>query len=79
MFQATRDSKVYSWTREFTAGREIKVHFALAGPDGILTASTLGRAGLDVSRNENFLTIAAAREKPPDVPRAVQATPISPR
>ena len=50
------------WTLEFRAGPQIALHFALAGPDGILKATTVGRVGTDVSSTESFQQAAAATE-----------------
>ena len=42
------------WTSEFTMGRQIALHFALVGPDGVVKASTIGSVGVDVSATDSF-------------------------
>ncbi len=43
-----------AWTRAFTAGKQIALHFGLADKNGIVTAATQGTIGLDISGFEAF-------------------------
>src|ERR1043165_6253702 len=43
-----------TWTRAFTAGKQIALHFGLTDRHGIVTAATQGTLGLDISSFESF-------------------------
>ncbi len=51
-----------SWTRAFTAGRQIALHFGLADKNGIVTAATQGTLGVDISGFDSFRQHAASGE-----------------
>jgi len=50
------------WTVELTTGPQIKLHFAVAGRDGVVKDSTVGRTGIDLSATDSFRRAAQASD-----------------
>ncbi len=51
-----------AWTGTFSEGRQIRLHFAIADRRGIVTATTRGAVGVDLSARDSFRQFAASGE-----------------